>query len=388
MDGMKGINEGYSGFMTKLRICIGLIATALIVGELPAHAGTTFRTAKVCAQTESGMKIINVKFTWTYPGTVGGSGTTDKTGCFTAGFLPVGEVSFSTERTFDVTFNLDTPVRKYRYEAQKVQVLQAGSVSIHYPDPIVAFKIDAEAEDPSGHSVLSTFKLYGLKSGDTEACRGQAIRGVQYLLTNLSEGVYLHDPDIVDSLGEEYEHVDLDPTLPWTQGIVNKPRESVGPASFYLSRFNFSFIFVNGASLTSCNVVPQITATAVSGTQKLTTSVTILSEGKTILKFSEYLQGFIGLPKTLKAKSGKITLITTLHDNQNQPISGTPVKISEPKSSNPNIGKKVGSCKPVLTATTNAQGKATFTLCPTKHTTVTVKAPPLGIVSQSITVTK
>ena len=62
--------------------------------------------------------------------------------------------------------------------------------------------------------------------------------------------------------------------------------------------------------------------------------------------------------------------------------------MSEPKVSNPNIGKKVGKCKPVLTTTTNAQGKAMFTLCPTKNTTVTVKAPPLGIVSQSIAVKK
>jgi len=375
--------------MNRLRICIGLIAAAILVSALPAHAGTTFRTAKVCAQTESGIKITKVKFTWTYPGTVGGSGTTDKTGCFTATFMPVGDVTFKNAR-FRLQHASVQGVREYSSKSYIVPTSTSGPVYVTLPNPMAVYRASVVAKDPSGNVVPSRFRI-AVWSTPTTKCNqlatfeGLQLRAWQVFLTDDVPVSFrmLTFPDW--TLGSQ--QVINSPSLFFRPPRKNSPATEA--IEIYYSRVLAEYKDFN-TYIEPCTVRPAIEASAQSGTQKLSVLSDPLgnADQDLVLTYSEYLQGFKGLTTVLKAKTGKAALTSTLRDNQNQPMVGIPVTVSEPKSTNPNIGKKVGSCKPVLTATTNAQGKATFTLCPTKNTTVTVKAPPLGIVSQSITVTK
>ena len=357
--------------MTKLRICLGLIATALLLGALPAHAGTTFRTAKVCAQTQSGIKITGVKLTWTYPGTVGGSGTTDKTGCFTAQYLPVGNVTLEN-RPFNFK-QISTKNQTYTFKVQSISIVvsRAGIVQVNLPDPKVQ-QVGLRFLDPSDNPVV--ISSIAVVAVPTEA-------------SNCDASDFLWFSPLV--MGATY----------WEKKSANDAFFSSifgGPTSMAIRQpdddyRNFKSDRILFSDISSRQVYrtykPCIRARAKSGSQQIET-FSFATLPVTTLTFSGYLPGFQRLPGVLKAKSGKVTLTATLRDNQNQPIWGMPVAVSESKVSNPNIGKKVGSCKPALAAKTNPQGKVTFTLCPTKNTTVTVKVPPLGIVSQSIKVTK
>jgi len=384
--------------MNRLRICIGLIAASLMVGALPAHAGTSFRSAKVCAQTQSGIKITGVKFKWTYPGTVGGSGTTDSNGCFSTAYLPIGDLSFTYPQFTTQNELTRTQPLVHNSGNAIVRANPTGNVNLTMADPPSISSVRVSMQAPDGEPVSSTLQLFltsnGLCDVNTSAGPTASKDANAYFLA-----IFLADWENPDWSGmsqqEVNSHIDWSLVIqPEIRALLDRNGKPVFSGGFYRwtydpspkSAFTVRTLQFK-KSLRSISYDLCVQGTAVSGSQKLY-SYGLLVPSKTVLTYSEFLQGFTGLPSALTAKSGKVVLGTTLRDNRNQPISGMPVMVSEPKASNPNVGKKVGSCKPVLTATTNAQGKATFTLCPTKNTTITVKAPPLGVVSQSITVTK
>ena len=391
---------GYSELMTKLRICIGLFATALLIGALPAHAGISFRTAKVCLQLEGGTKLSGVVIKWSPPGFASGKGTTDKNGCFTAQYLPVGLIEFKYQGFIYPNFLKGNQPLYHQGGSITEDVKPSGTISLVLPGPPASVDVLASLRDPSGNSIASTMSYFLTATGmcNEESSGGDGglrnsnmnhsndnVGWLRYFLTDRWLGREWNDPTPKVTWGYMLPNARLFldrknrpvwRVMWWATVKVTKPQSIWDLRSFETSRL------ISGRTINLC-----IKASASSGGQKLVAYGKV-QQPETILTSTSYLQGFKNLPISLKVKSGKVTLATTLHDSQNQPMSGIPVTVAEPKATNPNIGKKVGSCKPVLTATTNAQGKATFTLCPTKNATVTVKAPPLGIVSQSITVSK
>ena len=377
---MKGINEGYSGLMTRLRIGIGLIATALLVGALPAHAGTTFRTAKVCAQTQSGIKITNVKFNWAFPGTVGGFGTTDTTGCFKVRFLPIGQVAFSNQ-IFSMplpgasTFMYQNRIRMgqqiyYLAKTRTVNVRETSPVQLLFPDIGPLTKFAFKVQDLNGTQMSAYISLIALNKGHDCTAQG-----------------YLPDSfeDFRNFVFDSQDYADRSIAIPPLGRMDQYPDHMFN--SIFVKAMDFKLFTIGLQTSQICIVARFPLGQNPNATEFTTVAIPFLSPTTKVV-YPGYVEAFIGLPVSLSTKSGKVTLTTTLHDDQNQPVSETPVTVSESKASNPNISKTVGSCRPVLTAITNAQGKAKFTLCPTKNTTVTVKAPLLGIVSQSIAVTK
>ena len=448
--------------MAKLRICIGILIGAVLVAALPARAGTIFRTAKVCAQTQSGIKITNVKFHWSYPGTIGGSGTTDSKGCFTQQFLPIGEVTFS-----NVPFILPHQITPVRQTAISVSVHATGDVLLLLHDQAPIFRNATVCVQ----TLLGT-KLSGLKITWTypSSVGGSGVTGK----TGCYTASYLPIGDVMFQAPSSTLTYKLDPesviTYPakeitvtvGTTGTVVLPYEDVNPVTASVQALDpdgkpltSDYYFYSPASYGNCSqtwqtetgryslqntkkaftfgqitVLPKSQSAIAAQTDYYGKPVT-LGHGSTIrylvrdpstlpstgfiifclaavatkggsqvlaiqrftdvsttLHYTNYLAGFSNVPKALSGKSGKVTFTTTLLGDQHQPLGEIPVVITETKSTNPNIGKPLRTCRPTLVTTTNSEGKATFILCPTKNTTVSLKAPTLGLFSDSITVKK
>ena len=379
--------------MNRLRICIGLIVAALIACTLPAYAGTTFRTAKVCAQTESGVKITKVKFTWTYPGTVGGSGTTDKTGCFTAQYLPVGDVAFTNSRFSTPLKGFTSQKVTYLSIARTIAVAKSGNVVVSFSE-LQTMSTTLKVQNEFGDVLPTSFELTPSDDGVDESCRNAfygfdpATGALGNWIANVRRFVffrkYFSDGD--DSTRPTYgiypiaTDLDISAQQPWNNGQSEYRWQTFGDKSF--KELQVAFIRSDNANI--CVQAFIGSGNRVYGQNWVSGLVKFPETTFTVYPAKP---GFSQIALSGADKLGRVTLTVKLH-GESEWTSDMPLIVSEPKASNPNIGKKVGSCKPVLTATTNAQGKASFTLCPTKNTTVTVKAPPLGIVSQSITVTK
>lgn len=395
--------------MTKLRICIGLIAAALLVGAVPANAVTT-RFALVCAQLKTGEKITGVKFGWASPinfensympgwlsSTVSGTATTDKSGCF-GREIPTGKVAFrygfypidtsvsNSEQTLFVTMVrpliVDVPI--------------SGVVTVTLPR-LPYYKLlssQISARDPNNALIPSSFAFKGVAAD--VGCNKSSFdasfdtQPMSIFLTYGSDQAGFGLSSLVLAAGvrkrSSYIWVDMPFPIDRTYNRSLRVSNDLGFGANGKIRFKG---FKSSWKYPESDILYQtcMRAKANFGGKSIE-GYSFLSFPKTSIKYDAFLAGFNELPEQVKARSGKVALVTRLHDSTNLPIAGVQLNVSEPKASNPNIGKKVGSCKPVLTATTNAQGKATFTLCPTKNTTVTVKAPPLGIVSQSIAVKK
>jgi len=403
MAGMKGINEGYSGPMTKLQMCIGLFASVLLVSAVPAQAGTSTTIAKVCAEFKSGAKVAGVKFGWHYPAEAGpvpqpggywlrntdginGMGTTDKKGCFVSK-MPIGLVAFRygyfSVGTFSARGQSLVSISQ-RPHLAKVPI--HGTVKFVLPDIPSQRLLSSElvARDPSGSVIVSNFEYTVVP--ESSGCNSESSKNKMFALLNTlvkygdlnAESGYASDFLLLNSNVRGRAGYNWDDNSGRNMSVdissTNIGTNDSGKVNFKVFRATYEVSDPKETYRTCITATAKFDSTEVVGYSFLTFPITTI-------RYTGYLPGFSGVPEVVKAKSGKATFTTTLHDDENKPITGMTVWV------NPYLNKRVGSCKPVLTATTNAQGRATFTLCPTKNMTVTLKGP-LGIVSPSIPVTK